>query len=307
MRRGLCAAVPRRSNGHAPSEDPGACILRAMRNPHHVCRVFGSPWEGVHGTRISSDRHYGRHWHATFGVGVIDEGAQSSASGCGQVDAYAGNLIATNPGEVHDGRPLGGSARRWRMLYLEPDALRWAVDAASVGAVQDMAWLRPVIVDDGLRRVLGELLRTLETGPRADAPRCEELLVQACTMLAERHGAQRLPTRAASADVSRAREMLADSLARPPSLGELAAASGLSKFQLLRRFRQVHGVTPFAWLLQQRTEAARGLIRQGAELTDAAMAVGFADQSHMTRAFVQHFGFTPGAWRRTWVRPAPLQ
>ena len=278
-----------------------------MRNPHHVCRVFGSPWEGVHGTSISSGRHYGRHWHATFGVGVIDEGAQSSASGCGNVDAYAGNLIATNPGEVHDGRPLGGNARRWRMLYLEPDALRWAVDAASAGAAQDMALIRPVILDDQLRHVLDELLRMLETQAGPDVLRCEELLVQACTRLVGRHGARGLAASLASADVSRAREMLADSLARPPSLGELAAASGLSKYQLLRRFKEVHGVTPFAWLLQQRTEVARGLIRRGAALTQAAMAAGFADQSHMTRAFVQHFGYTPGAWQRAWGRPVPLQ
>ncbi|SDH73824.1 AraC family transcriptional regulator [Variovorax sp. OV700] len=278
-----------------------------MRNPHHVCRVFGSPWEGVHGTSISSNRHYGRHWHATFGVGVIDEGAQTSASGCGNVDAYAGNLIATNPGEVHDGRPLGGSARRWRMLYLEPDALRWAVDAASAGVAQDMALIRPVIVDDELRRVLGELLRMLEAEALADALRCEELLVRACTLLVGRHGAGRLSAPAASADVSRAREMLAYNLAQPPSLGELAAASGVSKFQLLRRFKDVHGVTPFAWLLQQRTEVARALVRQGAALTEAAMATGFADQSHMTRAFVRHFGYTPGAWQRAWIQPAPLQ
>ena len=287
-----------------------------MRNPHHACRVFGSPWEGVHGTSISSNRHYGRHWHATFGVGVIDEGAQSSASGCGNVDAYAGNVIATNPGEVHDGRPLGGPFRRWRMLYLEPDALRWAVDAASTGAARDMALIRPVIKDDRLRRMLGELLRMLEARDAAhshsqalpDALRCEELFVQTCTVLATRHGAHGLPARAASVDVSRAREMLADSLAQPPSLTELAASSGLSKYQLLRRFKEVHGVTPFAWLLQQRAEVARGLIRRGAALTDAAMAAGFADQSHMTRAFDLHFGFTPGAWQRACTtRPGPLQ
>ncbi|MBD9667246.1 AraC family transcriptional regulator [Variovorax sp. VRV01] len=286
-----------------------------MKNPHHDCRVFGSPWEGVHGTRISSQRRYGRHWHATFGIGIIDEGAQRSASGCGEVEAHVGHLIATNPGEVHDGRPLGGPFRRWRMLYLEPAALRWAVDASATGTANDgdMALIRPVISDDRLRRTLGDLLRLLEAraaAPKqaqADALRCEELLVQTCTMLASRHGAQRLPVHAPSAGVSRAREMLADCLAQPPSLGQLAASSGLSKYQLLRRFREVHGVTPFAWLLQQRAEVARGLIRRGAALADAAMAAGFADQSHMTRAFALHFGFTPGAWQRAWTPPARLQ
>jgi AraC-like DNA-binding protein len=30
----------------------------------------------------------------------------------------------------------------------------------------------------------------------------------------------------------------------------------------------------------------------------AAAESGFADQSHLTRVFVRHFGFTPGEWRR---------
>jgi AraC-like DNA-binding protein len=33
-------------------------------------------------------------------------------------------------------------------------------------------------------------------------------------------------------------------------------------------------------------------------LADTAAASGFADQSHMTRIFTRHFGFTPGAWQR---------
>jgi AraC-like DNA-binding protein len=40
------------------------------------------------------------------------------------------------------------------------------------------------------------------------------------------------------------------------------------------------------------------LIRRGTSLADTAAASGFADQSHMTRIFTRHFGFTPGAWQR---------
>ena len=89
-----------------------------MKNPpaDHRCQVFGSPWAGVYGTPADSARHYGRHWHATYGFGLLEHGAQHSASGRGAVDAYAGDLITTNPGEVHDGRPLGGPSRRWRMM-----------------------------------------------------------------------------------------------------------------------------------------------------------------------------------------------
>lgn len=74
--------------------------------------------------------------------------------------------------------------------------------------------------------------------------------------------------------------------------------TGLSRYQVLRRFEKVYGLPPHAWLVSHRAEYALRLIRGGETLADAATASGFADQSHMTRAFVRHYGFTPGAWRK---------
>src|SRR6478735_6786340 len=72
-----------------------------------------------------------------FGFGVVDQGAQRSASGRGTVDAFAGDVVAINPGEVHDGRPLGGPLRTWRTVYLEPDLME------ALGAPRDTAIIRP--------------------------------------------------------------------------------------------------------------------------------------------------------------------
>jgi AraC-like DNA-binding protein len=258
----------------------------------HRCRVLGSPWAGVHGTHIDSGRHYGRHWHTTYGVGLLEHGAQSSASGRGDVDAYAGDVITTNPGEVHDGRPLGGPSRRWRMLYFEPAYL-----------TGDVALTRPVIRDVRLRRALQQLFGRLDAwragrhGGSAGVLACEESLVRTCGLLLARH-ATASPADDAGGDVRRVRDRLADELLDPPTLADLAAMAGLSKYQLLRRFEKAYGVPPHAWLLLQRAERARGLIARGASLTEAAMACGFSDQSHMTRLFMRQFGFTPGAWQR---------
>ncbi|MNT93410.1 Helix-turn-helix domain protein [compost metagenome] len=48
--------------------------------------------------------------------------------------------------------------------------------------------------------------------------------------------------------------------------------------------------------MQQRIELARRLIAQGCTLADAALASGFADQSHMTRVFSGKYGISPRAW-----------
>ena len=128
--------------------------------PDHRSQVFASPWDGVHGTAIESARHYGRHWHATYGLGLLAHGAQSSASGRGKVDAYAGDLITTNPGEVHDGQPLGGASRRWRMVYFEPGVLAAMLGDASAAA--DVEITRPVIQDGVLSQALRQLFDRLD-------------------------------------------------------------------------------------------------------------------------------------------------
>jgi len=112
-----------------------------------------------------------------------------------------------------------------------------------------------------------------------------------------RHGAARWSD-APPRDLQRVRERLADDAARVPSLADLARLTGLSRYQVLRRFERAYGLPPHAWLLRRRAERARVLIRDGCTLAAAAAATGFADQSHMTRVFARQFGFTPGAWRR---------
>lgn len=267
------------------------------RSQAHRCQFLGAPWQGVFATRIDSERHYGRHWHATHGFGMLEGGAQRSASGRGLVEAYPGDLISTNPGEVHDGRPLGGPSRRWRMLYFEPGAL---ASVTGDSAAADVEFTRPVFRDDRLLLAMQRLFEHLDdgrSGSAADVLAAEEWLVRACARMLERHSTA-APVAEAGGDLRRARDRLADDLLDPPTLSELAAMAGSSKYQLLRRFGKAYGVPPHAWLMQQRAERARGLIRDGMALAQAAADCGFSDQSHLTRVFVRHFGFTPGAWQR---------
>lgn len=267
-----------------------------MSAPLHRSAVFATPWDGIHGTALDSGRHFERHWHEVFGVGLLEIGGQRSASGRGIVEACAGQVITSNPGEIHDGRPLGDGPRRWRMLYLEPSRL---------GGLE---LTRPVISDARLRGALERLFARLAAwqAARDDVDRlaCDEALAAVLAPLAARHSTARpAATSDARVELRRVRERLAD-LAQPaPSLAELAALAGLSRFQLLRRFEAQQGLPPHAWLLQRRTEAARGLVARGLPLAEAAGAAGFADQSHMTREFARRYGFTPGQLRGALARP----
>ncbi len=275
----------------------------AAARPEHRAQVIGSPWPGVHAVVIESGRHYSRHAHATHGIGWMEAGAQRSASGRGRVDALRGDVLSVNPGEVHDGQPLGGPTRRWHMLYLAPEVLP-AMGAPSADACADEAEIvQPVIADAALRGELQVLIARLgdwHAGARDDASRlaCDEALSRACARLLARHTTRATVPTSSEGSLGRVRERLADAGLAAPSLQELGALCGMSRFQVLRAFEARHGLPPHAWLLQQRAERVRAAIAAGARLSDAAAAAGFADQSHMTRVFTRQFGYTPGAWQR---------
>jgi len=81
------------------------------------------------------------------------------------------------------------------------------------------------------------------------------------------------------------------------ALGELAHLTGMSRYQLIRAFRTITGMTPHAWQLNQRVNLARAQIRNGERIVDVALRLGFADQAHFQRVFKAHAGVTPGDFR----------
>lgn len=267
----------------------------------HQVHIRGGPIEGVHAESLCSARSFGRHWHDSYGFGVMQAGGHRSASGRGTVEAFAGQIVTSNPGEVHDGVPLGQTARRWRMVHVSLAAMAQLVDD---GTVREFA--HPVLEDPPLHAAMVQLFAhwgAMDTRPTAtSAAACEEALTLVCGLLAAHHSNRRVEV-AAPAALQRVRECLLDQLCEPPSLAQLAHLAGLSRFQLVRQFARWQGLPPFAWLQQQRLGQARRLIATGTPLADAAAASGFADQSHLHRHFTRSWGYTPGQWQRASIRP----
>ncbi|WP_291143087.1 AraC family transcriptional regulator [Hydrogenophaga sp.] len=272
--------------------------------PAHCVEVRQGPLPGVHAVLTDSERGFDKHCHDSFGFGLMDAGAHRSCSGRGQVVAQTGDIVTTNPGEMHDGHPVGHHGRRWRIVHLTPAAM-----AALVGRA-DHELNQPVFEDARLRTAIGRMFDHWDAlrsdGAPALAGQWEEALGLACGELVARHSEQALADRSErlhAPGIERVRDCLQSQLAAPPDLGALAALAGLSRFQLVRQFARAQGLPPFAWLQQQRLARARELIRHGASLSDTAQNCGFADQSHLHRHFVRCFGFTPGAWQRA-CRPS---
>ena len=101
----------------------------------------------------------------------------------------------------------------------------------------------------------------------------------------------------------RAKEMIAADLTGTIPLASVAQACDLSLGHFSRAFRKSTGLAPHTWLLQARVVRAMALLRSSdSDLTEIALACGFADQSHFTRVFAQRTGSSPGIWRRICAR-----
>lgn len=100
--------------------------------------------------------------------------------------------------------------------------------------------------------------------------------------------------------VRRALAHIEANLASKMETRELADVVSFSKSHFSRIFKRSLGVSPMTYVLTRRVERAKMMMATTREqLTDIALACGFADQSHLNRSFRRMVGMSPGLWRRT--------
>lgn len=248
-------------------------------------------FQDVQAIEARSRHTFPRHTHDGYGIGLILSGAQRSWSGRGTVEAGAGNIITCNPGEVHDGMPIGDT-REWKMLYLAPVLVGAIVADIRAGAPADFEFAEPVI-DKHTQIQAFEAAYDALTGRWADAERAQERLI---LLLAGLLHAKPPSFALVPPGLARAKARIDDDPTAPIALAELAREAGVSRFQVVRGFAKLTGLTPHAYIVQRRLDAARVMIAAGATLANAAAACAFADQSHFNRSFIDRYGVTPGAY-----------
>jgi len=97
--------------------------------------------------------------------------------------------------------------------------------------------------------------------------------------------------------IERVMAVLRSNPAEPPSLEDLGRQVGCSPFYLSRTFSRQTGQTIPQYIRQLRMARAAELLRAGKlNVTEVAMAVGYASSSHFSTAFHETFGCCPGLY-----------
>ncbi len=284
--------MPAMSSRAQPAE-AGAEHSAAERS--HFWRVPGLAGASFFKARFVN-HSYSRHTHDEYALGSIEHGRQTFHCRGGQRVTTPGSLILVNPDDLHDGRSAG-AAYRYRMVYIEPTLITEALREADLPAALPL-FRAPVVHDPELAAALCQFNHRTEQPEGLDALELETRLLHIVRALLQRHAAS-TPTRGLRAGrdtaiVRHACRYLDEHYAADPSLTALAAQCGISRFALLRLFAKQVGLPPHAYMTRARLREARRLLLQGEPAAQVAAAVGYVDQSHLTKRFKAAFGITPG-------------
>ncbi|MEA5502923.1 AraC family transcriptional regulator [Halotia wernerae UHCC 0503] len=93
-------------------------------------------------------------------------------------------------------------------------------------------------------------------------------------------------------------EYINEHLHQEIKLVDLAALLSMSQFHFSYLFKQAIGIAPYQYLLQQRIERAKQLLKQSdRSIMEIACMCGFNSHSHLSKQFRQLTGTTPKAYR----------
>ncbi|MCP1510838.1 AraC family transcriptional regulator [Pseudomonas rhodesiae] len=256
---------------------------------------------GIETLRAHFEGHaYDPHWHDSYLIGVTEQGVQQFNCRRTRHDSVPGQVFLVEPGELHDGDAPTADGFTYHMLYLDPHWLTREVSTVFEEAPVDsqLSFVSTLADDPRLAFATSQAFQTLHRGElRIVRQRAMDQLLERLTghlHWRTRYGDDpRLPQVA-----HKAREYLHAHLHRDVGMHELALACGVDRFRLSRAFKSAFGLPPHAYLVQLRLARARHLLAKGEQPADVAIALGFADQSHMGRWFMRAYGLTPAAYRR---------
>ncbi|OON40751.1 AraC family transcriptional regulator [Izhakiella australiensis] len=267
--------------------------------PHWVSLTHDAV-SGIEAIRAHFTGHaYDPHFHDSYLVGVTEQGVQQFHSRRQRHRSRPGTSFLLEPGDLHDGDAIDEQGFTYRMLYLAPQWLQaemaniWQ-DKLPAGELQFAATL----AQD--KRLAAAVFHACQTFFDDESALIKEAGLQQLLTNLVRHQRWFSPQRVAAAPrlAYALRDYLCDNLAENITLQQAAHALQADRFRLTRAFQAEFGLSPHAWLIQKRLNAARQMLACGMQPAAVAFQTGFADQSHLGRWFRRAFQLTPARYRQ---------
>src|SRR5712675_1226753 len=247
-------------------------------------------------------RHWVRHDQAfamMLRPGSIQWGSQRSA--LEKFDYMAGDLALCD-------RHVGEWVGLMNVQHLQLGISDAALMACSDGAYGEVE-LRPSrkFAESRLSALVGAARAEMDAGFPSGRLFLDSVEQAMAVTLVNGHAVRHRPVQFSrgglgSARLRRIKELVHAKLEDDLGLDEMAESVGLSTAHFARMFRKSTGETPHQFVLRQRIERARAMLRaRGARVLDVAVACGFKTQQHFAQVFRDVCGVSPTEYRRDFL------
>lgn len=242
-----------------------------------------------------SNACYDAHSHDEFSFGIIESGNAAYTNLGSSHTIGKGDIVTINPADVHSCNPESGE---WSYKMLFVDTLWFGKIQQQVLERQGSdyyAFQHDFERSAKTKQYFQELYRSLMNGSNS--------------LEAEFHLYQFIehsfkPDAASSSKISpnlpnlvKVREKLLDNVANNLTMIELADEVGVSQYHLIRSFKQYYGLSPHAYLLDERIKRAKQMLKKGSTIVDTSQCLGFSDQAHFQRNFKKRMAVTPKVYQ----------
>lgn len=242
-----------------------------------------------------SSEDFTKHYHDTYTMGLTYKGVLKSFNANESYDSYEYSIRINNPGEVH-----AGKSKEWSHVNFYPTIEMMSNLYEQIFSEKKIPYFQRHIVEN---KILFLKLHNFFDSyfKKEDDMLIESNLIEALSNLILTSTIYTKNYNQIFEDkriIKNTYEFINDSIDTNFTLESLASNANLSKYHFLRLFKKEFGLTPHAFIVNERLNRANKLIQNGLSISEASIQVGFNDQSHFTRNFKKYFGYTPSYLRK---------
>lgn len=253
--------------------------------------------------RASGAAAFPRHTHAEYVISATLSGSEDVWLDGKTFCSPAGTSTVYNPFAIQASEyDRTAGTTEFISLYLEPQLLADIAHAngwVSRESAQEVT--QGVFDDEALHRHIVDVYlaaRSLhdDGNTRPDTLEYDTALTELVAALlanGHTHTPHAGDARLSATRLDNVQAFMRERLDAPVKLDELASVADVSKFHLIRAFKDAFGMSPGKYHMQLRLIEARHRLRAGATIADVAFALGFYDQSHFINAFRKALGVSP--------------
>ena len=242
------------------------------------------------------------HYHTFHKVIMLLAGKAGYAIEGERYDLTPGDFVLVGRGSIHRPEVAEDDFYERMILYIDPAYLTsLSTEDCDLESCfrQAQTAFRYVYRDEGgsrVRQLFETLARTSREGGYGAAllERAQflELMVEVNRVC---RGGHQVQAAAGDRKVVALLQYLNLHLTEELSIDQLAERFYISKYHMMRRFRQETGYSIHGYLTEKRLLLAQRLLAQGVSPSEAGERAGYQDYSTFSRAYKKHFGRGPSA------------